>query len=236
MTKKKKVTGGNPANRARKDGTGFEDAVMEWAKMFVLHGDNGQAKAAAAVATWVGASDPGRTGINQCVNACYQLQMVLDAVGVTSVLLPVTLKLLNPTSNKVLGSAGTTTPGWSDGYRFWSGHAVLYLPSQGRILDPTIGQAIPAGRASARIPLIGKVTEIIRGTPDQATQPGTRWAVARDGHVGEYQVLKPEYSPLVNEEVVKALQSSTSGLRDRLPRIVQATNAMLTARDNLPGF
>lgn len=233
MSKKKKATVGNPAKRAMKKGTALEEALLDWAETFVLHGDVGQAKAAAAVTAWVGASDPGRTGINQCVNACYQLHMVLDAVDVPSVIVPVTLQLLTqPRNGKLIGAAGSPAPAWSDGYRYWSGHAVLYLPTMGRILDPTIGQAIPTAKASDQIPLLGKV---MAGTPAQATQPGRPWYVGRAGHFAEYRVLDPHYSPLANYDVVKILQDSTAGLRDRLPHIVTSINAMLRARPQRSG-
>ncbi|WP_431030896.1 hypothetical protein [Plantibacter sp. RU18] len=233
MSKKRKRSGGNPAHRAHREGTLLGKAILQWSERILSAGDDDQATLAAALIGWVGSGDPGRLGLNQCVSACYQLQMVLEAVGVESRMVPVSLTVLDKVSQRELAVVGSDTPSWSDGVSRWSGHAVLYLPRQGRVLDPTIGQAFPTATLDERMPLIGRVSAVLHGTSEQATQTGTVWAVARHTHIASYRVLDPAYDPMMNPDVVNGLRSATSRLRKLLPQMVQLIDDMIQSRKNL---
>ncbi|WP_407792028.1 hypothetical protein ACR5MH_0210 (plasmid) [Streptomyces sp. L7] len=140
MSRKKKQTKGNPANRAWRDTTPLGAAIQEWSEKIVLKGDEEQATVAAAVGCWVGAGDPGRLGLNQCTNACYQIQLILGSLGVEAHIVPVAARILEKGTSRELATVGSDAPSWSDGFARWTGHAVLALPKQGRILDPRLAK------------------------------------------------------------------------------------------------
>lgn len=231
LSQKKKQTGGNPANKAWKDGTALGDAVMGWCNDLIRVGSDDHATIAGAVAAWVGSGNPGRKGINQCVSACYQLQILLGAMGVTTVILPVFLRIIDPNTAKVLGTAGSNSPVWSSDFKRWTGHAVVFIPAQGRVLDVTIGQALTHEPMKQRAPLLGKVTGAVQGNVGAATAAGSIWQVQRNGHIAEYQVLKQAHNPLSQPRVVQALQAATLDFKNKAPGLARGISRLVSSRN-----
>lgn len=219
MSRKKKTTGGNPANRAFKDATEVGREIQQWGEQRLQSNDSQQALIGAAVVAWVGSGDPGRLGLNQCLSACFQLQMILDTMGVESYIVPVTLRLLDPATQQEVARVGDDAPTLVSGVNGWTGHAVLYLPSHERMLDPTFGQAFSRSPAADRVPLMTRIVKTINGTVDQAPNAGNQWQVRTRGRIAHYQVLPSSANPMNQPEVVAALNTITSKLRQTLPEI-----------------
>lgn len=221
MSRKKKRSRGNPANQVWRDGSTLGDAIMQWAvdAMFAAKGDPDRVAIFGAIAGWVGFGNPGKLGLGQCIQATYQLRLVLEAIGVESRMVPVTVRALDSSSGHVLAGIGSPRPEFAEGFSRWTGHVVLYLPGQGRIIDPTIGQAFSNRTKPWQMPLVGRVAQA--STSVDADTPGAMWLVRRDHYTAEYTVLDPQYNPLAHDQLIEGLSSITQRLRDRLPAIVQ---------------
>lgn len=230
MSQKKKKTGGNPANKAWKDGTPLGDTIMDWCREMIRLGRPEHATIAGAVSAWVGSGNPGRIGINQCISACYQLQVLLGALGVTTVIVPVMLRIIDPKTTRILGTAGSLSPQWSSDFRTWTGHAVLFIPAQGRILDVTIGQALTHEPMKQRAPFLGRVTNVVQGSMGAAAVAGSVWQVERNGHIAEYQVLDKTHDPLSPPAVVQALETATSSFKNNVPDLARSISSLVDSR------
>lgn len=229
MSKKKYVKGvsGHPGAQSF---TRLEQQFLRWAEGVVRTApDDDAAMLGASVVSWIGVGNPGRLGLTQCVAACYQLSQTLSAVGISSELVVVHARIKNE-QNVVVKSIGSDHPVLLPEANKWSGHCVLYIPEQGRILDPTIGQGFLEDAPDLQNPLIGRVVATLDGTPDDAVLAGTQWRLSRGPYMIQYEVLDDSFSPLHDRNLVAALDGELDRFRAKLPELAVDMRTLVDQR------
>lgn len=184
---------------------GFDSMAKSWAQGFLAGSDRSLVPIVGAVATWVNIGRPETRGLQQCLNACFLIQMLLDTVDVDSVIVPARVEVSVP-RGETLGVLGTTAPHW-DAQGTWSGHCALWIPHLGLLLDATIGQCpgLDSWNVLAWQPLLSDCP-----TPME----GVQFRLEGHGYTADYSVLNSSSMPNSECQDIAQLAEEIAMLRE----------------------
>lgn len=223
MSKKKKVTKGNPAKSANT--SSVEAIIRTWADNVIVQFDEKMLiQIALAMTAWVGAGNPTARGFNQCLSACGIVRTFLAAMGVQANIVTVRAQVRDTATLEVLDTVGTLTPDLSQNSMSWSGHAILHIPSAHRVLDPTFSQSTWARNAG--MPLV--LGRVLQGTPS----PGGIWSMEISGLGArvEYEILSPQFDPLNDRGVNSMLSANAAALAPHMPNFLASVQEVMTIK------
>jgi hypothetical protein len=132
---------------------------------------------------------------NICVQACLHLKDAAAILGLEAVLTPVVVYVDEP--NGLRSVYGTETPAWT-GPEF-SGHCILFLPDEHRVIDPTIRQI--DGFQNLPYPYVGQLKYGDRNA--RALPPGTTSKVYVKNRQIEYHVAEGGQALLTDANAAK---------------------------------
>lgn len=186
---------------------GFNYLARKWAEGPLKSHDEVLHSLGKALVLWVELGDPERRGLQQCLNACYLMQMSLETDRVESQIIPVYVQLMG-TRGDCIGVVGAPGTGWAaDGT--WTGHCALWIPSLGGVLDPTIGQCpgLDGWGVETWQPLFAEGPQ---------PMPGSAFRVNGRGYIADYSVLEPSTMPGPSHPDLAELMKDIASIRERL--------------------
>lgn len=119
---------------------------------------------------------------NLCVQACVHLQDAAALLGIDSVITPVMVVVDEPGRRSAV--YGTATPEWNG--PVFSGHCTVFMPDEGRMVDPTIRQL--DGFQALPYPYIGRV--VYSSKSGRALPAGAKLRVEVVDRFVEYRVVE----------------------------------------------
>jgi hypothetical protein len=180
---------------------------------------------------------------NVCVQACVHLQDAATLLGISSVITPVKVVVEEPGRRRTV--YGTATPEWN-GPAF-SGHCTVFMPDEGRMVDPTIRQL--DGFQELPYPYVGRV--VYSSTSGRALPAGAKLRVEVIDRFLEYHVVEggealvrdaeaSQHAVAVNPDLPGAIAAQTLdairalGIAERLPARHSRIAVLLNAIGDAP--
>ncbi len=171
-------------------GSPIDQLYERWGQLVVERSDSLDLKILTmATMSWLGALDPGRHGLNQCVAACLFIRARLARIGAQSALVPARVRAV--VDGTAVGTLGISDPHYAGGKL--KGHVILHIPEMGRLFDPTIAQAAflrahEEWQYPVSIHAPAALTPIL-------PRPATFRAQRTHGLILEYETLASDFDP-----------------------------------------